>query len=47
MRVSDTVKAAVASFEFLDEHVRRGDQILIEDSNGRLLKVPWPPRSPQ
>ncbi len=47
MRVSDTVKAAVASFEFLDEHARRGDQILIEDANGRLLKVPWPPRSPQ
>lgn len=46
MRVSDVVKAAVASFEFLDEHAKRGDLILIEDANGRLLKVPWPPRSP-
>lgn len=47
MRVSDVVKAAVASFEFLDEHARRGEQIFIEDKDGRFLKVPWPPRSPQ
>ena len=46
MKVSDVVKASVASFEFLDDHVRRGNQILIEDPNGRLLTVPWPPRSP-
>lgn len=47
MKVSDVVKASIASFEFLDEHARRGEQIFIEDSKGRMLKVAWPPRSPQ
>lgn len=47
MKVSDVVKASVASFEFLDERDRRGQHILIEEEGGRLLTVPWPPRSPQ
>jgi hypothetical protein len=47
MKISDAVKASIASFEFLDEQARRGGQILIEDSDGRLMKVAWPPRSPQ
>ena len=45
-QTSDVVKAAVASFEFLDDEVRRGGQILIENEGGRLVKVAWPPRAP-